>query len=135
VGPDVAAHTDGVAEVDEAATLLDVQLDEGADPGERLVVAPERAGVAPGSSHRLGHRGAVTVGQATGSVRTEDAGDDARARAGDPEAGALLVDEVHRADGAGRGEAGRPQVVDGREGADDAERAVERAAVWNRVQV
>ena len=135
VRPDVAADPDGVAEVDEAAALLDVQLDEGADPGEGLVVAAEGGRVAAGAAHRLGHRHAVVVGEPAGPVGPERTGDDAGPRAGDAEARALLVGEVDDPHRAGRGEAVVPQLVDRRERTDDPERAVEGATVGNRVQV
>ena len=135
VRPDVAADTDGVAELDQAAALLDVQLDERADPGERLVVAAEAGRVAAGAPHRLGHRHAVVVGEAAGPVGPQRPGDDPRARAGDAEPGALLVGEVDDPHGPGRGEAVVPQLVDRREGTDDPERAVEGATVGHRVEV
>ncbi len=126
---------DGVAEVDQAAALLDVQLDERADPGEGLVVAAQGARVAAGAAHRLGHRHAVVVGEAAGPVGPEGTGDDARPRAGDAEPGALLVGEVDDPHRAGRGEAVVAQLVDRRERADDPERAVEGTPVGHRVEV
>ena len=58
-----------------------------------------------------------------------------RAGAGDPEARALLVGEVDDADGAGRPEPSLAEGVDRSEGADDAERTVEGAAVRDGVEV
>ena len=48
MGPDVAGHADRSIEIDQAAALLDVQLDEAADPRQRLGVAPDA--VRPSSS-------------------------------------------------------------------------------------
>ena len=47
VRPDRGRHADRGVHVDERAPLLDVQLDERADPAQRLVVAPEPARVGP----------------------------------------------------------------------------------------
>ena len=47
VRPDAAGDADRSAGVDEAAALLDVQLDQGADPAQRLVVAAELLGSCP----------------------------------------------------------------------------------------
>ena len=60
---------DRSARVDQAAALLDVQLDQGADPAQRLVVAAELLGIVPGRAHRVGQGGAVGVGELPGPVR------------------------------------------------------------------
>ena len=83
----------------------------------------------------LGHRHAVGVGEPGGPLGGERAGEDARARARHPEPGALLVAEAGHAERARRAEPVRAQHVERGERADDAERAVERAAVGHGVQV
>ena len=138
VGPDVGADGDGGgggAEIGERAALLDVELDEGGDPAERLVVAAQCRGVAPERLQRLGHRQAVAVTQAQGALCWQRPGDDPRAGAGDPKAGTLLVDEADHGDRDGGGEPGRAEAVDGRQRGDDPERTVEGAAVGHRVEV
>ena len=70
-----------------------------------------------------------------GAVGLHGAGDDPGAGAGDTEAGTLLVDEVHDADGAGGLEPFVPQRVHGRKGADHPKRPVEGAAVRDAVEV
>ena len=135
VRPDVAGDGDRRAEVDERAPLLDVQLDERADPTQGLLVRSELVRVAAGRAQGLGVGGAVGVGEREGPLGGQLAGQDPGAGAGDPEAGALLVDEVdHRQGHVGRN-AGRAQGVDGRERRDHAEGSVEGTAVGHRVQV
>ena len=135
VRPDVAPDTHGVPETVEGPALLDVELDEGTDPGEGLVVASEVVRGAPGALDRLGHRHAVGVAQPAGAVGGHRPGDDARPGTGDPEAGPLLVGEVDDADGSRRLEAPLAQAVQGGQGADHTERAVEGTAVGDGVEV
>ena len=130
---DRGAHRDGPVEVGERPSLLDVQLDERADPAQRLRIGTQRR--VARARDRLGHRHAVGVGEPGGPVGGQRAGEDPRARAGDAEPGAFLVAEEGHAQRPGRGEPLRAQGVDRGERADDAERAVERAAVGHRIQV
>ena len=124
-----------MAEVDEGATLLDVELDERADPRQGLVVAPEVGRVVAGPAHRLGHGHPVEVAEPAGAVGAEGPGDDPRAGAGHAEAGALLVREVDDAHGALGMKAVLAQPVNGGERPDNPQRAVEGAAAGHRVQV
>ena len=75
VGP--GGRTDGnrSAQVDQAAPLLHVQLDERPDPAQRLVVRADVLGVVAGGSHRIGHRDAVPVAQPPRLVGVESACD------------------------------------------------------------
>ena len=58
--PDLAGQPDGDVAVDEVAALLDVQLDEGADPieGEQAL-----RGVEAGVGDRVGEEDTVAVAQ------------------------------------------------------------------------
>jgi hypothetical protein len=69
VRPDAGPDTDGRANVDEGTTLLNVQLDEDADPAQNLVVAAELRGVDTSTTHRLIERDAIDIGEGTGGVR------------------------------------------------------------------
>ena len=135
VRPDAVGDADGGARVDQAAALLDVQLDQGADPAQRLVVAAELLGIVPGSAHRLGQRGAVGVGEPPGPVGVEGAGEQPRPRAGDAEPGALLVGEADDPERPRRDHALLAHQVHGGERADHTERAVVGTTVGHRVQV
>ena len=104
VRPDRGGHADGCVEVDKGAALLDVQLDEHADPVQRLVVPPERGGVGACGAHRLGQAHAVAVAQFPGRIRVEQAGEQAAAHAGDAEARTFLVGEVHHGERPVRGD-------------------------------
>ena len=135
VRPDRLADPDRGALLDEVTALLDVQLDELADPGEPLRVRAERRGIEPLRRHRLGHGQPVAAHEPACLVRVERPRHQPGARAGDPEAGALLVgegDERHRAV---RHHAGVAHRVEGGEGGDHAERAVIGAAVGHGVEV
>ena len=77
--------------------------------------------------------------EASRAVGAHGSGDHPRPGAGDPEAGALLVDEVHDPDGSeglpALGPRLRLEQVEGGEGAHHAQRAVEGSAVGNAVEV
>ncbi len=98
VRPDRTRDGDRLAQIDQAAALLDVQFDEGGNPSQRLVVAAGRLGDASGRAQRLGHRHAVAVAQGERAIGCQRAGDQPRTRAGNAEPGALLVGEVHHPD-------------------------------------
>ena len=98
---DRGADGDGPAQVDQRPALLDVQLDERADPAQRLRVGPQRRVARPRDG--LGHRDAVGVGEPGGPLGGERAGEDPRARAGDAEPRALLVAEAGHAERPRRG--------------------------------
>ena len=125
----------GVA-VDQRAALLDVQLDEGADPAQR----PRRPGRARrGRRRRARIASAIVVPSASvsaaGPVGVERAGEQPGAGAGDAEPGALLVGEAGDADRPAGSAAARPSRSSAAKADDDAERPVERAAVGHRVEV
>ena len=82
---------DRLAEVDQAATLFDMQLDEAVDPAQCVWVRADRVRTPAGGSQRLRHREAALVDQAEARSAGQRAGDHARACAGDAEAGTLLV--------------------------------------------
>ena len=126
VRPDRRSHRDRRPEVDQSAALLDVQLDERADTGQRVGVRAEITRVSPGSAHGLGHRDSVGVDQRPGPVGVQPAGDHPRAGARHAEPGPFLIDEVDHADRPGRTEALLPQRVHRGERAGHAERPVER---------
>ena len=133
--PDRGADGDGPVELVEAAPLFDVELEVGPDPGEHLRVGAHVRGLVPGRGHRLGHGDAVGVDEGAGAVGVERAGEDSRTGAGDPEAGALLVGEVRDGQRTAGDEPVRAQRVERGEGGDDAEGAVESAAVGDGVEV
>jgi hypothetical protein len=76
-----------------------MQLDERADPAQRLLVPADLLGRVTGCGHCLGHRHAVSVPQASGLAGIELAGDQTGPGAGDAESRPLLVDEVRHRDG------------------------------------
>jgi hypothetical protein len=117
------------------AALLDVQLDEDPDAGERRLVETDVLGGVPGRGHRVGEGRAVVVGQRERVPGVDRAGHQPRAEAGEAEPGALLLDEVDDGERALGHDARSLQRVDGEQGADDAERPVERAAAGHAVEV
>ncbi len=135
VGEDRRGHGHGLAEVDQAAALFDVQFDEESDPAERVPVGAEAFRVEPGAHGRFGERHAVRVDEGPGAVGVDAAGHQPRAEAGDPEPGALLLREDEHRAGPGRGEPGGLQPGDGVERRDDTERAVVGAAAGHGVEV
>jgi hypothetical protein len=136
VAEDGRPQADRGPAVDQAAALLDVQLDEGADAGQPLVVAAQVVRAEPGPPGRLGVADAVGVGQPAGPVGADRAGQQARGQAGDAEAGALLLREQRdRERAAGPQQAALAEQVVRGEGAGDAERAVEGAPAGHRVEV
>ena len=132
VRPDLARQADREVAVDEVAALLDVQLDEGADPIER-----QQAGgrVEPGVGDRVAEEDTVAVAQLACLGPGRRAGDQARAEAGAAEARALLLDEDADPDRSRGREAAVAQHVDRRQRRHDAQRAVVRTAVEDRVEV
>ena len=98
VRPDGGGNGNGSLQVDQAATLLDVKLDEGPDPAQRLSVPADMLDRMAGSGHRLGHRHAVRVTQRPCRAGVQLAGDQAGPGARDAEPCALLVDEADHAD-------------------------------------
>ena len=133
VRPDPARHPDRRVPVDEVAALLDVQLDEAADRS-RPARAGRCSGSRPAAAIASTQPHAVPVPQLAGP-RTGRAGRQPRAEAGQPEAGALLLDEHRHPDRPRRPEAALPQQVDRRQRRDHAERPVVRPAVEHRVEV
>jgi hypothetical protein len=132
VRPDPAGQSDGHVAVDEVAALLDVELDEGADPVEVHQAARR---VQSGGADRVGEEDAVPVAELLRLLPRRGAGDQPRAEAGAPEPRPLLLDEDADADRAVRLEAPGPQGVDGCERGRHAQRAVVRTAVEDRVEV
>jgi hypothetical protein len=122
-------------QIDETPSLLDVQLDESADPAKSFGVAADPYRIATRRSDRVRHADPIGIGQRPGAVGPDRSGDHPRAGAGNPESSTLLVHEVDHTDRA----YGRPtfgtQAVNRRKGADHTERAVERAAIGHAVQV
>jgi hypothetical protein len=98
-------------------------------------VGTDAVRVVPGGLHGLRERDAVAVGQAVGLFDGERARGEPGADAGEAEAGALLVSEVDDAQRPGELRSPAAQLVQGREGGDDAEGAVEGSAVGDGVQV
>ena len=137
VRPDVAADGDGGVdlEVGQEPALLDVELDERAHPPDRLGVGPQCLGVTTGRTQRLGHRHSLAVGERAGPVGRHGAGEDSRPGTRHPEAGTLLVDEVHDTDGAVGLKSTVAQRIQRSERRHDSQGSVERATVRHGVEV
>jgi len=99
VGPAGRADGHGTAQVDQATPLLHVQLDEGPDPAQRLLVRADVFGGVAASGHRLGHRDAIRVAKTSSLVGVEPARDQTGSGTRDTESRALLVDEARDGDG------------------------------------
>ncbi|BDH51000.1 hypothetical protein MTP02_20110 [Streptomyces albus] len=112
-----------------------MEFDEGADAGEAVGVGAEGVRVVAGGLHGGGQGDAVGVAQEGRVGGGEAAGGEAGADAGEAEAGAFLVAEVDQGEGAGGDGAACQEPVEGGEGGDDAEGAVEGAAVGDGVEV
>ena len=67
--PDTAADTERCAPIHERTALLDVQLDEHADPAQSFVIAAKLRGVDASSTHRLIEVHAVDINEPTGGFR------------------------------------------------------------------
>ena len=91
--PDTARDPDGVATVDERTALLDVQLDEGADAPQRLLVAPQGRRVDTGGGCSLSQGGAAAVAQPPSALTGQPTREQSGPGTGDAEAAALLVGE------------------------------------------
>lgn len=87
VGPDRRGDTQRRTPVHEGPPLLHVQFDEAADPPQCLLVPPQGLGVHTCLEQDFGQRDAVGIGQPTGPVGGEGAGQQPAADAGDAEAG------------------------------------------------
>jgi hypothetical protein len=135
VRADGRADADGLAEVDEPAALLDVELEVAPHPAERLRVGSERRRVPPAGRERVGQRDAVVVAQRQRPLGREGAGEQPRPRAGDAEAPALLVGERRDGERPGRPHAARAEQVDGDEPRHDPEGPVEGPAPCDGVEV
>ena len=135
VRPEAGADGHRVAGVDQRPALLDVQLDESADPARVSSSRPSSLGLPGRRRIASAMRDPVGVGQPAGPVRVQLPGDDPGPGAGDAEPGALLVGEVDDGDRPTGREPVVPQGIERGEGADHAQRPVEGAAVGHRVQV
>lgn len=135
VRPDGAGDADPVAGEVERPSLLDVQLDEGADTGEPPRVGSDAVGVVSGGFHGPREHDPLPVGQPVRLLDGELPGGEPGPDTGEPEPGALLIPEVD--DGEGLGELGltRPQFIERGEGGHDSEGPVEGAPVGHGVEV
>ena len=118
----------------EHRALLDVELEVGDGSVEPRPGARRGVEVDPVGGERVDERDAVAVLDVADAAGLEGAGGEARAEQRAPEARALLVGPVDERDGHGRLAGGRERAQD-LEPAEDAERAVEPAAVGDRVHV
>src|SRR5690606_26980310 len=84
VRDDRARYPDRLA---QRPALLDVQLDEAADPAEQVLVRADRAGVEARVVQHLGERVPVAVGEGAGPRRGDRAGQQPRPAARPPEPG------------------------------------------------
>jgi hypothetical protein len=115
--------------------LFYVQLDEGVDAGDEVLVGADPRGVEAGRGHRVRPGHALVVRQATRSTRVDRTSQEAAAQACDPETSALFLDE-HRDGERPRGRyAAFAEQVDRGKPRHDPQRAVERSAVRDRVKV
>ena len=135
VAEDRRADADRLVAVDQVASLLDVQFDEGADPGQRLGVWPEKSRVEAALFGHLSKRVAVSIAQGTGQDHVDRAGEQAGSEAGDTEPRPLLLGKDGDGERAFGTDAGAPQQIQGDERGGDPERAVERSAAGHRVEV
>ncbi len=67
--PDTAADAHRCIEVHECTTLLNVQLDEHADPAQSFVIAAKLRGVDASSAHRLIEAHTVEIDEPTRGFR------------------------------------------------------------------
>ena len=118
----------------EDRALLDVELEVGDGSVEPRPGARRGVEVDPVGGERVDERDAVAVLDVADAAGLEGAGGEARAEQRAPEARALLVGPVDERDGHGRLAGGRERAQD-LEPAEDAQRAVEPAAVGDRVHV
>ena len=132
-----SSHTDGCADVDQGAALLDVQLDEGADPARasRRRARPV-AGRCPAAAIASAMRHAVGVAQRRGRGRRRARRSSAatrrrRCRTGAPSSSPKQAIPIGR-----QGSNPSPAAASSAANADTTpERAVEGAAVRHRVEV
>ena len=136
VRPDARGDPDrGTWRLGQRPALFDVQLDEGADAAQQVLVGADQGGVVPGGGHGLGQGDPGAIAQRPRRARVHRTGQQPAAQAGEPEPGPLLLAERGDGDGAGRDAAPVTEQVDGGEPGCHAERAVEGAAVRHRIQV
>src|SRR3989454_836325 len=117
----------------ENRALLDVQLDEDVDVATHGT--RRSGGVEADRTHRVGERDAVGVADAFGFVRLEAIGDGARAPEVGVETAALFLADGDTLEDPRRPAEAVPETRDRFDPRDDAERAVERAAAADRVDV
>ena len=135
VRPDPFGQADGRAQRGEGPALLDVQLDDGADAVQQVIARAQGAGIVARGRHGLGQRGAGIVGQRPRRVGADGAGQQAGAETRDAEPAAFFLGEGGQHHGPSGMKGFRLQQVDGGQRGDHAERAVEAAAVGDRIQV
>ena len=135
VRPDALGDADRGAHRRQGPALLDVQLDERAEPREQVLVGSDQAGVAARGGHRRGQRDAVVVAEGAGRTGFDGPGHQAAPQAGHPEAGALFLGE----DGDCHGPFGIKvpglQLGHGGQRGRHPERSVVSPAVGDRIQV
>ena len=135
VGQDRRTHRNRRTEVDQSASLLDMELDESADAREALRLCAERLRVPSRPTKCLVHRDAIRVAQSARLLRSKHPCGEARSDAGDAEAPALLVRETGDGERATWLHAAPLQLRDRSQGARDAERAVVVAAIGHGIEV
>jgi hypothetical protein len=135
VGDDRPRERERLTQVLEAPALLDVQLDEGGEPGEAHGVGPDQSRIESGIPRRLGEGDPAVVAQLTHPLRVDESGEQPCSETGDAETGALLLGERRDHERSRRPHAPLAEHVDGGERAGDAERPVEVAAAWDGVEM